>query len=136
MPRGQTLWERVWLKVEIPDPAGLYTQCWRWRGALSQKRGGRHRPVIQLGKRGSKIVVVARLVCEWQHGPPPTPEHEAGHTCPDGELSLCVSPHHLRWMTREENEQHKWAMRRRVVDYAGEEEQADGSPLTVPPDFA
>lgn len=102
--KGQTLWERVWGKVTVPDDV---TQCWEWTGAKSLKRRGGKRPVIQVGKRGSPIKLVARLVCEWYQGPPPTPAHEAGHTCPQGENSLCVSPHHLEWMTRTENEQYK-----------------------------
>ena len=106
------MWDRVWTKVKYPDPDQLSALCWLWRGACSHKRRGQRRPVIQLGGRGSKIVLVARLVCEWYHGPAPTFLHEAGHTCPTGENSLCVNPDHLQWMTREENEQHKQRMRR------------------------
>lgn len=102
--KGQPLWDRVWSKVTFPDDLD---HCWIWHGALSQKRRGDRRPVIQVAGRGSKIALVARLVCEWYQGPPPSDEHEAGHTCPDGENNLCVNPRHLRWMTRSENEQVK-----------------------------
>lgn len=43
-----------------------------------------------------------RFVCELSNGPPPTPRHEAAHSCGNGHLG-CVSPHHLRWATRREN---------------------------------
>jgi hypothetical protein len=108
--------ERVLRKVQLPTGGdeALLTQCWLWQGACSRRERGADRPVIQAGGRGSRILIVARLFCEWQHGPPPTPGHEAGHTCPDGENALCVSPHHLTWMTRTENERHKWATQRRL----------------------
>lgn len=63
--------------------------------------------MIQLARRKSRVVRVARLVLEWAAGPPPTNLHEAGHTCPKGENEICVNPEHLRWMTRDENEAHK-----------------------------
>lgn len=82
------------------------TGCWLWGGACVKSRRGR-RPVVQLGGRGSRVVLVARLLLTWYAGPPPSDLHEAGHTCPDGENSLCVNPGHLAWQTREENEAHK-----------------------------
>lgn len=93
------LWRRIWPKVRLcPD-----TGCYLWHGALSRKRDTA-RPVIKVRQR---VKSVARLVCEIQHGLPPTPEHEAGHTCPFGEHPRCINPDHLQWMTREENEQYK-----------------------------
>lgn len=82
-----------------------------WTGAKSQKRRGQLRPVIQEGARGSRVLNVARFLCEVMNGPAPTAEHEAGHTCPEGENDLCVNPRHLVWMTRTENEQWKQAHR-------------------------
>ncbi len=96
------LWTRVWNKVRLVETTG----CIEWIGALSQKRRGK-RPVVQVGGRGTPVVIVARLVCEWFWGPPPTPLHEAGHTCPKGENARCVHPLHLAWQTRAENEAHK-----------------------------
>jgi hypothetical protein len=107
--RIKPLWERVWAKVETGQPG----ECWPWRGARSRNRNSR-RPVISLGPRrdGRRPVArVARLICEWANGPAPTPFHEAGHTCPNGERSECVNPFHLAWMTRHENEQHKQTYR-------------------------
>jgi hypothetical protein len=98
-----TLWDRVAAKIRFPDDLDA---CWEWTAALSQKRRGR-RPVIQVGGRGTPVVIVARLICEWYYGPPPEPRSEAGHTCPEGENPICVNPRHLRWMSRLENEHHK-----------------------------
>lgn len=41
-----------------------------------------------------------RYVCEAAHGPPPSPEHEAAHSCG---IRPCVNRWHLRWATVEEN---------------------------------
>lgn len=46
--------------------------------------------------------LVSRLVCEDVYGPPPTPEHEAAHSCGKGHEGCCAQ-NHLRWATREEN---------------------------------
>jgi len=46
--------------------------------------------------------LVSRLVCEAFNGPPPTPKHEAAHSCGKGHLG-CVARKHLRWATRAEN---------------------------------
>jgi hypothetical protein len=97
-----TLLARVLAKV-VEDPV---TGCSNWIGAFSKKRRGM-RPVIQLGGRGTRVVLVTRLVLTWYAGPPPTDRHEAGHICPHGENSRCVNPAHLVWQTREENEAQK-----------------------------
>lgn len=41
---------------------------------------------------------VHRLVCEYVNGEPPTPEHEAAHSCGKGHLA-CVTKGHLSWKT-------------------------------------
>ena len=46
---------------------------------------------------------VHRLICQAVNGPPPTPEHEAAHSCGRGHEG-CVSPQHLRWATGAENQ--------------------------------
>lgn len=101
------LWTRLWAKV---DGTGGPGACWPWTGALSKKRRG-YRPNMQIGGRRSPNVNPAHLVCAAFRGPKPTPEHEVGHTCPEGENPRCVNPRHLRWMTRRENERSKRSRR-------------------------
>lgn len=43
---------------------------------------------------------VHRLVCIRRHGPPPTDDLEAAHSCGN---AGCVNPRHIRWATRFEN---------------------------------
>lgn len=102
VPCTPEMLQRVATKVRI-DPV---TECHLWTGAVSTTRRG-HRPIMCLRSIG-RVVRAARLVLEWKEGPPPSPLHEAGHTCPKGEHELCVNPDHLTWMTREENEQWKY----------------------------
>lgn len=45
---------------------------------------------------------VHRAICEEANGPPPTPQHEASHSCGNGHLG-CVSRKHLSWKTPKEN---------------------------------
>lgn len=49
---------------------------------------------------GSKLV--SRVICRDVNGPPPTPEHEAAHSCGRGEDG-CVTKRHLFWKTHTEN---------------------------------
>lgn len=46
---------------------------------------------------------VSRIVCEERHGPPPTPEHQAAHSCGKGS-SGCVTKQHLSWKTEAANQ--------------------------------
>jgi hypothetical protein len=50
---------------------------------------------------------VSRLVCEEEHGPPPSSKHEAAHICGKGNLG-CVSRRHLFWRTPVENASDKY----------------------------
>jgi len=50
----------------------------------------------------------ARVMCEKVNGPPPTPKHEAAHSCGKSHLG-CVHPKHVRWLTHRENEADKKA---------------------------
>lgn len=49
-----------------------------------------------------KQTIAARVMCMLAHGKPPTPEHEAAHSCGKGHLG-CVHPGHLSWKTSKEN---------------------------------
>jgi len=54
-------------------------------------------------KDGNQIRKVSRIVCEKTHGPPPTPDHEAAHSCGKGHEG-CAAPRHLSWKTPAENQ--------------------------------
>jgi|GEM_PF-1060668 len=43
-----------------------------------------------------------RMMCEMAHGPAPSREHEAAHSCGNGHMG-CAHPKHLSWKTRSEN---------------------------------
>lgn len=49
-----------------------------------------------------KLIEAHRYVCTLVNGDPPTPRHEAAHSCGKGHEG-CVSPIHLSWKTRAEN---------------------------------
>lgn len=49
---------------------------------------------------------VHRYVCAAENGPPPTPRHEAAHSCGNGHLG-CVSRKHLSWKTPADNQRDK-----------------------------
>lgn len=55
----------------------------------------------QLGYLG-KPYWAHRLMCEMAHGEPPTPQHEASHSCGNGHMG-CANPKHLSWKTRTGN---------------------------------
>lgn len=52
--------------------------------------------------------IVSRILCEDVYGPPPTPEHQAAHSCGKGHLG-CVTKGHLSWKTPTENHADKVA---------------------------
>jgi hypothetical protein len=70
-------------------------ECLTWPFARSDSGYAR------IGKDG-KTKQVCRMICEEIHGPPPTPEHEAAHSCGKGHEG-CVNPNHLSWKTHTEN---------------------------------
>lgn len=53
---------------------------------------------------GYSTNIASRIICEMAHGAPPTPEHEAAHSCGRGHLG-CINPQHLRWRTHQQNMQ-------------------------------
>lgn len=52
--------------------------------------------------------LVTRLVCEEVHGRPEDADLMAAHSCNNGHLG-CVTPRHLRWATRRENDNDRLA---------------------------
>lgn len=73
-------------------------ECLMWPYAKNDKGYGQ----IRL----DKTTYVHRYICMLAHGEPPTPEHEAAHSCGRGNEG-CISPHHIRWATDVENEADK-----------------------------
>lgn len=71
-------------------------ECLPWPYTKDSKGYGRI-------KRGGKIRLVHRIVCEHEHGPPPTSKHEAAHLCGKGHLACC-NRKHLEWKTPTENQ--------------------------------
>lgn len=70
-------------------------ECLTWLGRRKENGYG------QL-KIDGKMIGAHRAMCTLVHGEPPTPKHEAAHSCGNGHLG-CVNPKHLRWATRQEN---------------------------------
>lgn len=52
------------------------------------------------------MVLAHRYICELVHGAPPTPKHDAAHSCGKGH-DACIAPGHLDWKTHAENEADK-----------------------------
>lgn len=50
-----------------------------------------------------KLSTAGRAICTEIHGPAPTPDHEAAHSCGKGHEG-CITPRHLSWKTRKENQ--------------------------------
>lgn len=49
-----------------------------------------------------RYALAHRVLCEARHGPSPSRNHEAAHSCGKGHEG-CVNPRHLRWATKSEN---------------------------------
>lgn len=50
-----------------------------------------------------KLYYAHRVMCELANGPPPTPDHQAAHSCGKGDEG-CVHPKHLSWKTQSGNQ--------------------------------
>lgn len=50
-----------------------------------------------------EAILAHRYICELAHGPAPSADHEAAHSCGRGHEG-CVNWSHLRWATRSENQ--------------------------------
>jgi hypothetical protein len=57
--------------------------------------------------KDGKQIHATRVICEELYGHPPTPEHEAAHSCGRGHFG-CITPRHLRWATPKENTEDKF----------------------------
>ena len=56
---------------------------------------------------GGRRVRAHRYMCQLAHGAPPSPDHQAAHSCG---RRICINPRHLRWATAQENSDDKMAM--------------------------
>lgn len=54
-------------------------------------------------KINGKCLLAPRYICTQVHGAPPTPKHEAAHSCGNG-ARACMNGSHLRWATKEKNQ--------------------------------
>lgn len=81
-----------WIRAHL-DYQG--DDCLPWPFALDDKGYG------QVGYNG-KVYKASRLMCIFKHGPPPTDEHHAAHSCGNGHLA-CTNPNHVFWRTPLEN---------------------------------
>lgn len=54
-------------------------------------------------RSGMKNWVLHRLMCEYRHGLPPTPQHHSAHCCDRG-IEGCVNGMHVSWKTPAENQ--------------------------------
>lgn len=68
--------------------------CLKWPFATTRGRGA-------LQHNGLRLYA-AREMCRLAHGEPPSPDHEAAHSCGKGHEG-CTNPRHLSWKTRAEN---------------------------------
>lgn len=54
-------------------------------------------------KVNGRQTTASRILCEVAHGAPPTPKHEACHTCGNGHRG-CMNRNHLYWGTKSQNQ--------------------------------
>lgn len=83
-----------WLKAHVAYEGN---DCLPWPFS-KDGRVGRGR----LGYKG-KLYWAHRLMCILAHGEPPTPKHQAAHSCGKGHYACC-NPRHLSWKTNSENQ--------------------------------
>lgn len=69
--------------------------CLKWPFSVTEHGYGQ----FKIGKRST---LASKVMCEAAHGPAPTTDHQAAHSCGKGHEG-CMNPSHLRWATRSEN---------------------------------
>jgi hypothetical protein len=84
------------------EARGLCKACYsRWLRYGDPLAGYRPRP-RDVTLPGQPREAAHRAMCRLIHGNPPTPKHQAAHSCGNGRRG-CVHPGHLRWATDAEN---------------------------------
>lgn len=90
-PRGELLrWVREVALKHVGD------ECLTWPYTKGSNGYGKIRV-------NGKELCASRYVCILVHGDPPTPQHEAAHSCGKGNEG-CTTPNHLSWKTPAENQ--------------------------------
>jgi hypothetical protein len=83
---------KTWIREHLGYQHDRWCLIWPFAS-----RGG---ATIQVGK---PPLNVCRLMCQYRNGPPPTPQHQAAHSC-GRRHEGCVNPRHLSWKTNAENQ--------------------------------
>ena len=102
--RSKTNSQRIFMTKLAADQIAWLENALRYAGdgcliwPFYRLRGGYGKTTNIDGKQH----LAHRLICEWVNGDPPTPKHEAAHSCGLGHEG-CVTPKHLSWKTNIEN---------------------------------
>lgn len=83
----------AWIKESMKRDTD---ECYSWPFHVN-KDG---RSSVQVGKTRMNA---SRYVCILKNGPPPSPKHDAAHSCGNGNRN-CLNHNHLRWATKKENQ--------------------------------
>lgn len=97
---GSTEWGAAYRFIDEAIARATPDECLAWPYSRSAQGAGQVR-------KGGKLLLVTRIVCERVKGPPPTPQHQAAHSCGKGHEG-CINWHHLSWKTQAENEADKF----------------------------
>lgn len=88
-PKNTTAWL-------LENAAHKGDDCLKWPFHTSKKG------VAACHFRGQQMNA-ARAMCILAHGEPPSPAHDAAHSCGKAH-EACVNPEHLRWATKVQNQ--------------------------------
>jgi len=93
---GPTFWgaPAAWLEANVSRSGSA---CLTW---LFHRKANGYGELTRSGSR--KRLYAHREMCILANGPPPTPKHEAAHSCGKGHEG-CVHPRHVRWDTAKGN---------------------------------
>lgn len=87
-----------WLREHVDFHGG---ECLTW--PFGRSSDGYARISSRRHKGDSSSTSAHIEMCRLAHGEPPSPTHQAAHSCGNGHLG-CVHPDHLRWATAKENQ--------------------------------
>lgn len=86
----------VWVRAHLDFPHREWCLIW----PFSRSQTG-------YAMIGEEKIRVHRVMCEHRHGPAPSPDHYAAHSCDRGHEG-CVNPWHLDWKTPSENQSDRY----------------------------